>query len=268
MLRILCLSLILHLFLSTSGVSSDFDHDHNIWHSLLQKNVKILQEGQITQVDYEAFLRNREELTSYLSQLSDVKKEIFDGWSLDNQLAFLINAYNSWTIELILTKYPDLKSIKDLGSFFSSPWKKEFISLFEETISLDDIEHGLIRGSNRYNDPRIHFAVNCASIGCPALRPEPYVGQRLQTQLEEAMTLFLLDQTRNRYTGSRLEVSAIFKWYRKDFEKGHRNFTSLEQFFASQKRQFDFSENQVKQLLTGEMKIHFLSYDWDLNKVE
>ena len=91
----------------------------------------------------------------------------------------MINAYNAWTVEFILTKYPDLDSIKDLGSFFNSPWDKEFIPLLGKTVSLNDIEHGLIRGSDRYNDPRIHFAVNCASIGCPALREEAYTGDKL-----------------------------------------------------------------------------------------
>ena len=133
---------------------------------------------------------------------------------------------------MILTKCPDLESIKDLGSFFQSPWGKSFIPLLGGTRSLDDIEHGLIRGSGRYKDPRVHFAANCASIGCPSLRAEAYVGDRLDEQLEDAARSFLRDRSRNRLDEGELKVSSIFKWYRNDFEKGWRGKHSLAQFLA------------------------------------
>lgn len=117
--------------------------------------------------------------------MSRVDQLEFDQWSTRQQLAFLINAYNAWTVELILEKWPDIDSIKDLGGIFSSPWRKEFISLLGEKRSLDNIEHDLIRGSGRYQDPRIHFAVNCASIGCPALRAEAYTGAKINQQLDQ-----------------------------------------------------------------------------------
>jgi len=147
---------------------------HDNWNSLLNKHLISMNNGGTTEVDYAAFKHDQIKLQNYLEQLGKISRSEFDAWSKSKQLAFLINAYNAWTIELILTEYPDLKSIKDLGTLFKSPWDKEFIPLLGKTISLNDIEHGLIRGSDRYNEPRIHFAVNCASIGCPALRNEAY----------------------------------------------------------------------------------------------
>ena len=137
----------------------------------------MIQDGQASRVDYSAFQKNQKVLQAYLASMSAVSRSEFDSWTKDQQLAFLINAYNAWTIEFVLSAYPDIKSIKDLGSFFSSPWKKEFINLLGETRSLDNIEHTLIRGSGRYNEPRIHFAVNCASIGCPALLNRAYTAE-------------------------------------------------------------------------------------------
>jgi hypothetical protein len=239
--------------------------DHSVWNDLLQQHITVLQEGQATQVDYAGMATDRVALKSYLQALEAVKRADFDAWPPAQQLAFLINAYNAWTVELILTAYPDLESIKDLGSLFSSPWKKAFIPLLGETRSLDDIEHALIRGSGRYNDPRIHFAVNCASVGCPALRAEAFIAERLDGQLAEQTRLFLADRSRNRLQGDTLEVSSIFKWYREDFEKGWLGYQSLEVFFAAQSEPLGLSESDVQRLQAGKLDIDFLDYDWDLN---
>ena len=209
--------------------------------------------------------RKRSTLKSYLAGLSEVGQKEFDRWNKQEQLAFLINAYNAWTIELILTTYPNLESIKDLGSLFSSPWSKSFIPLLGKTRSLDDIEHGLIRGSGRYNDPRIHFAVNCASIGCPALRAEAYVSENLDQQLEEQIKVFLSDRSRNRINGGVLEFSSIFKWYREDFEKGWLGLDSLTELFVQHADNLGLSTSDVKRLQTGQIGIEFLDYDWRLN---
>lgn len=157
--------------------------DHGAWDQLLRNHVISFNGGEQTSVDYQGMQSDGQVLKQYLNQLSRIRPSQFEQSPKSSQLAFLINAYNAWTVELILTAWPNLESIKDLGGFLSSPWRKEFIPLLGETRSLDDIEHNLIRGSGAYNDPRIHFAVNCASIGCPALRPEAYVGNRLHEQL-------------------------------------------------------------------------------------
>lgn len=160
------------------------DHSHAAWSRLLQQHVVVQRGGQASQVRYTGFLAQRSEVQSYLRQLSAVSRSGFDAFSRTQQMAFLINAYNAFTVELILTRYPRLKSIKDLGNFLPSPWKQRWITLLGETVSLDDIEHGMLRKRGVYDDPSIHFAVNCASIGCPMLREEAYVPGRLEAQLD------------------------------------------------------------------------------------
>jgi hypothetical protein len=240
--------------------------DHSIWDGLLKKYVQAINDGKSTSVDYAGFLKEQGQLNLYLDKLSAMPLSEFDALAKEDQLAFLMNAYNAWTVDFILTKYPDLKSIKELGSFFRSPWKKEFIPLLGETRSLDDIEHNLIRGSGRYKEARIHFSVNCASIGCPALRAEAFIGSRLNAQLEEQTQLFLSDKTRNRISKDTLEVSSIFKWYKEDFEKGWSGVDSLENFFALYAEFLNLSDQQVLALKEDNLDIKFLDYDWRLNK--
>jgi len=239
--------------------------DHQEWDTLLKKHVSLLRGGQASEVDYAGMARDHEALQAYLERISHVSLAQFDLSSTRDQLAFLINAYNAGTVELVLTEYPNLKSIKDIGSLFRSPWEKEFVVLLGETRSLDDIEHGLIRGSNRYEDPRIHFAVNCASIGCPALRNEAYSGAKLDDQLQDQVQLFLSDRSRNRLQNGDLQVSPIFKWYREDFERGWMGFQSLQQFFSQQSALLGLSQDEVRRLNTGQIEIEYLDYDWRLN---
>ncbi len=240
--------------------------DDAVWDRLLKSHVQVIDGGKATTVDYQAMLQERQKLKQYLQALSSVSRQQFDQWPKPEQLAFLINAYNAATVELILTAWPDLNSIKELGGLFSSPWKKNFVSLLGEMRSLDDIEHGLIRGSARYNDPRIHFAVNCASIGCPALRAEAYDGKRLEQQLSEQSALFLQDRSRNQVAGTTIRVSSIFKWYREDFEKGWQGFTRLEDFLLAHAEDLGVSPAVAQQLKTGKATIEFMTYDWRLNK--
>lgn len=264
MMRILLTTLL--FVVPQSGLAAEFDN--TMWSTLLQDHVRMIDNGGATQVDYSGFLKNRELLDKYLQQLSAVEKPEFESWDANEQLAFLINSYNSWTVKLILSKYPDLESIKELGSLFRSPWKKEFVQIFGEKRSLDYIEHELIRGSDRYNDPRIHFAVNCASIGCPALRAEPYTGAQVTSQLAEATSLFLQDRSRNRIDNGALEVSSIFKWYKEDFEKGWHGVSSLRQFLADHTKDLGLTDAQAESVRSGATKIKYLKYDWGLNQVQ
>lgn len=265
MFKAVMLSLILFFvspWLQASGVS------HTHWNDLLKTHVTATADGHSTQVNYAAFKKQRSELKAYLKTLSALSQGQFDALPKNEQLAFLINAYNAWTVELILTKYPDLTSIKDLGSLFSSPWKKSFIPLLGKTVSLDDIEHGLIRGSGRYQEPRIHFAVNCASIGCPSLRAEAYSGDKLESQLEDQTRRFLADTSRNRFNKGTMELSSIFKWYREDFETGWRKAESLPAFLALYSDVLSLSPKAEKQLRSGDIDIDFLDYDWNLNSTQ
>lgn len=260
-----CLA-IFAVLMGTSFAALSDSVDHESWDSLLVKHVAPINQGKSTGVDYSGFKQDRNILKAYLTSLSSLSDSDFQTLSKDQQLAFLINAYNAWTIELILTAYPDLESIRDLGSFFRSPWKKDFIPLLGKTRSLDDIEHNLIRGTDRYSDARIHFAVNCASIGCPSLRAEAFVGEKLDAQLEKQTKLFLADETRNRFDDNELQVSSIFKWYREDFEKGWSGYNSLEGFFNQYADILGLSQSQQAELKAGDIDIEFLDYDWRLNK--
>lgn len=250
---------------STSQAAQADTFDHSQWNQLLERHVIPLHTNPTTEVDYVGMAHDRSLLKRYLEHLSKVSQNEFELWSIDEQLAFLINVYNAATVEIVLTGFPDIESIKDIVNFFNSPFKKEFISLFGEIISLDDIEKGLILGSDRYNEPRVHFALNCASIGCPALRPQAYRGDRLHLQLEEQTKSFLSDKTRNYLDGQTLRVSSLFKWYRSDFEERWPDIHSLGELFARYASSLHLSEANAKDLLSGKIKIRYLDYDWHLN---
>lgn len=255
----------------TAQAATEASNMHESWNTLLNQNVVAINNGHSTAVDYASMKKQYSELKVYLDTLSVVTQSEFDSWEKSKQLAFLINAYNAWTVDLIVTNYPGIDSIKDLGSFFSSPWSKKFVSLLGEKRSLDNLEHDLIRGAVDsegkavYPDHRIHFAVNCASIGCPALREEAYTADKLEQQLEEQTVRFLADSTRNFAKGDTLSVSSIFKWYRVDFEKGYKNTDTLEQFMLQYSAELNLTPDQQKALTNGKMDIEFLDYDWDLN---
>jgi len=239
--------------------------DHTIWDGLLKKHVLTLRGGQASQLNYAGMSVDHSQLKTYLTQLSRVTRTEFDGWDKATQLAYLLNAYNAYTVELVLTGYPKVASIKDLGSFFQSPWKKAFFQLLGQARSLDDVEHGLMRGSGRYNEPRVHFAANCASIGCPALRAQAYVGERLDAQLEDATQSFLSDRSRNRMEGDAMKVSSIFKWYKGDFEKGWRGADSLTGFLLLYRRSLGLTDAAATSLAADGLAIEYLDYDWRLN---
>lgn len=258
-----CMAMLVFGLVSHAALADQFDH--RPWDQLLQRHVTPIRNGQATVVDYDGFARDKPRLDSYLHAMSATTEAEFDQWLQHEQLAFLINAYNAWTIHLVLTGYPDIDSIKDLGNILRSPWEKKFIPLFGKTLSLDDIEHGLMRNSGRHRDPRIHFAVNCASIGCPALRPEAYLGDRLDAQLQEQQLLFLADRTRNRLEGDTLKVSPVFRWYRQDFEWGWSGIESLLEFFTRYADPLGLSDEHIRRLERGRINIGYLDYDWRLN---
>ncbi len=243
------------------------DFDHGIWDNLLRENLTVLRDGQATQVDYQAMEMDRDKLRSYLDQLSAISQDQFESWEQQEQLAFLINAYNAWTVELILKEGPDLDSIRDIGFLPNAAWRIEFISLFDEQVSLDDIEHGMIRGWGRYNEPRIHFAVNCAAIGCPALRNEAYNGDKLSEQLEDSTRRFLSDRSRNYKAKNRLYISRIFDWYEEDFEQGWQGIDSVTGFVLGYADAMELTEQDVRQLQQREWRIRYADYDWGLNRV-
>jgi len=253
--------------LAAPARAQDFDSSHAAWTALLRKHVRLQRGGQATQVAYAAFMADRAALKAYLASLSAVPAARFAGWPRAERQAFLINAYNAFTVELILTRYPDLKSIKDLGSLFSTPWKPKWVPLLGAQVSLDDIEHAMLRQRGAYDDPRVHFGVNCASIGCPALREEAFVAARLDAQLDEQALRFMSDRTRNRYNPQRgrLELSKIFDWFGEDFRLGHRGVASLAAFAARYAEPLADAPADRERIRAGTVDIAFADYDWSLN---
>jgi hypothetical protein len=255
---------------AASGLRSQaFDPGHAAWTALLRKHVVTLRGGQASQVRYAGFKADRAALQSYLDSLSAVGDAAFKAVGKAQQMAFLINAYNAFTVELILTKYPGLASIKDLGNVFSSPWKPKWIPLLGGNVSLDDIEHGMLRERRRFDDPRVHFGVNCASIGCPPLREEAFVAERLEAQLDEQALRFMSDRTRNRFDAAagRLEVSKIFDWYGVDFSLGHRGIESLPAFLSRYAGTLADAQVDRERVRSQHAEIRFLPYEWKLNDV-
>lgn len=252
------------IFSAASRVAAE-PFSHTSWDTLLKETVAVAGEGHASVVDYRGLRARRDRLSSYLETLSAVSQQEFEQWSSAEQLAFLINSYNAWTVELVLRHYPSISSIRDIGGWWRSPWKIEFIPLLGVSRSLDDIEHGLIRGSSRYRDPRIHFAVNCASIGCPALASEAFTGGDLELQLQRATGRFLSDRSRNYLRDGRLHLSKIFSWYREDFVRSWRGSSSLQDFLLRYADDLNLSDAQRRQLRRADMPIRYLDYDWRLN---
>lgn len=261
------LLLALLILLSPGFALAAFDQSHTQWDTLTRKHVSWLPGGHASQVDYKGFQADRAALKSYLDGLSAVQQAEYDAWNKQQKLAFLLNAYNAFTIELILTGYPDVKSIKDLGSFISSPWKKKFFALLGKQRSLDDTEHGLIRAPGAFDEARIHMAANCASVGCPALRNEAYSGDKLDAQLDDSVARFLSDRTRNRYNAGsgKLEVSRIFDWYGKDFAA---RAGSVEAWLAKYADRLADDAGQQQRIRDRKAKLDFLDYDWALNDIK
>lgn len=221
-------------------------HDHKDWNDLTKKYVD--NKGN---VNYKGFKSEVAKLDAYLTLLS--KNHPQKSWSKDNQLAFWINAYNAFTVKLIVKNYP-VKSIKELGGSIykvNTPWDIKFIKIGEEVYDLNNIEHSIIR--KEFNDPRIHFAVNCASISCPKLRNEAYVGSKLNAQLDDQTKAFLADKSKNKITKESAKLSKLFKWYSGDFSDKEGSVINFINKYAPIK----ISENT---------EISYLDYDWNLNE--
>lgn len=263
-LTLLCLLLLAPLLRGAEA----FDHQHAAWTALLANHVRWNAEGTASSVDYAGFKGERKALAAYLATLSAVPRAEFDRWSTPERQAFLINAYNAYTVELILRADALPASIKDLGSLFRSPWKQRFFTLLGEERHLDDVEHDLLRGAEGFNEPRIHFAVNCASIGCPALRPEAYTAGALDAQLEDQTRRFLRDRSRNRYDAAsdELQLSKIFDWYAVDFERDWRGTRSVGGFAALYADALALPAAVATRAASGDLAIDWTDYDWALNR--
>lgn len=256
---------------SVAPSSSSFDHSYTILNQIFKSVVVNERGGQASSVKYGAV--DQAALKKAMDSALSLSKKEVDSWSKENQLAYYFNLYNGMTIVKVLEKYPNIKSFKEFGSgfpFFKSPWKVKFFKLFGEESHLDRLEHELVRETGKFNEPRVHFAFNCASIGCPALRDEAFVGSKIESQLEDATVKFLSDKTRNRYHAKKkkLEVSKIFDWYKGDFEQGHKDFHELKDVFAKYAHLFSKDKEVLKKLKEKKISVSFLDYDWNLNSAK
>lgn len=211
--------------------------DHSKWNVLLQKHV-----SKSGKVSYKGFQKNQKELTSYLNELA--KNMPTKSWSKNAVLAYWINVYNAFTVQLILDNYP-VKSIKDINN----PWGKKFFVLGTKKYSLEEVEHEILR---KMDEPRIHFAINCASYSCPNLLNEAYNDETLDKQLTQAAKSFINDKTKNTITAEKVEISSIFDWFSGDFTKKGNLIDFLNKY------------SSVK--INSNAKINHKEYNWNLNE--
>ncbi len=217
-------------------------------------------------VNYQQLQANRQELDRFNQSFAMVSPETYNSWSEQEKLAFLINAYNSFTLQSIIDQNPLKKSIRDI----SGVWKRRKFAIAGREKTLDNIEHDIIR--KEFNEPRIHMALVCAAMSCPILRNEAYTAEELDAQLD--------DQTRKFITSSQgfkidrdqniVYLSSIFKWFGKDWIANYK----IENKFTGSKKEkavLNFisqylNPQDLQYLEQGKYKISYLKYDWSLNK--
>jgi hypothetical protein len=219
---------------------------HEKFTSLLQKHVD--SDGM---VDYKGFIADSAEFNAYLSLL-ETHHPNEKNWSKDEQLAYWINAYNAFTIRLIIRNYP-VESIKDLGGSIyrvNTPWDIKFINIEGNAYHLNNIEHSIIR--KQYDEPRIHFALVCAAISCPKLRNEAFEAARLESQLEDQARHFFNSQSRNQISPNAPKVSKLMDWYGGDFKNHAASIPA-------------YINKYSKIKIAAGAKLDYLDYRWELN---
>lgn len=233
---------------------------HAVFDSLLQKHVT--PEGT---VNYKGFIQDSVQFNEYLTLLKNNHPNK-KNWSREEQLAYWINAYNAFTVQLIVDNYP-VKSIKDIKSgigFVNSVWDIKFIKIEGQEYDLNNIEHSIIR--KEFNEPRIHFAVNCASYSCPRLRNEAFTAERLEEQLDDQARLFFNDKRKNKIISkNKIILSSILKWYSTDFT----NKGLFSRIFGGKGRTqklINFVNPYVDIDINKDAEIEFMDYRWDLNE--
>jgi hypothetical protein len=243
--------------------AAQFDQTHAGYDALLKRFVT---DGR---VDYQGLKAETTTLDRYLDNTAGVTEATFNAWAKSERLAFLINLYNAATLKLIVDHYP-VKSIKDIGSIFKGPWDQPVVRLLGKTITLDNLEHDIIR--KQYREPRIHIALVCAAKSCPTLRSEAYVAAKLDAQLDEQSRRFLASPAGLRIDRGKKAVyfSSIFKWYGEDFVAGFSPASGFSGLDTTQRAVANFcggylSASDGDYLKAGGYAVKYLDYDWALN---
>ena len=220
--------------------NTDEKVNHSTWSGMIKMNIS--SKGV---VNYEAFKKDVSKLNEYLRELSETK--ITSSWSKKDKMAFWINVYNAFTIKLILNNYP-VKSIKEIDK----PWDQKFFSIDGKSMSLGEVEHNILR---KFGDPRIHFAINCASASCPRLIQVPYTAKNLESLLERQTIEFINDPFYNTITSYTVNVSKLFDWYKKDF-KEHSGSV------------INFINKYSKVSIGNQKNKGYKPYDWTINSAQ
>ncbi len=224
--------------LVSTTANSAVNVDHSQWDKLLKKHVN--SEGL---VDYKGFQKDQAQLDSYLNMLSE--KNPNNDWSVQELLAYYINIYNAATVKLIVENYP-VKSIKDIDG----AWTKGRVAVGNKELSLGGIENGILR---KMDEPRIHFAINCASISCPKLMDEAYTAAKINEQLDRAAKEFI-NSEKNDISANSPKLSSIFDWYQKDFTVNGK------------KDVIGFINKYSKTKINPGAAITYKDYNWNLNE--
>lgn len=231
---------------SVPGMAGTNPPSNKSWNELLKANVSA--DGK---VNYKGFIKEKAKLEAYVKSISENAPDR-KNWSKDEQLAYWINAYNAFTIKLIVDNYP-VESIKDLGPKLKIPlikdvWHYKFFKIGGQESSLDEIEHSILR--KEFEEPRIHFAINCASVSCPPLLNEAFEAATINSQLDKVAKGFI-NSSRNKITPEAIQISPIFSWFKGDFTKNG----SL----------IDFLNKYSRVKIKSDAKVSNLDYDWNLN---
>ncbi|KHD23584.1 hypothetical protein NM09_18085 [Vibrio caribbeanicus] len=231
-------------FWQQSDQSNPATISHAKWQTFLDKY--LIKEGQYTLVKYGSVsAQDKQKLNQYIAALAAIDPREY---SLNEQYAYWVNLYNAITVELILNDYP-VKSITKLGGLFSfGPWGDEVVTVAGKNLTLNDIEHRILRPI--WNDPRTHYAVNCASLGCPNLQPQAFTAGNTEQLLEKAAMEFINSDKGVLYTSSRVQLSSIYDWFADDFG----NEQELIQHLAKYRPELT--------KLNGKFSYE---YDWNLN---
>lgn len=217
-------------------------------------------------VDYEGLQSNRQQLDKFVAAMGEVSPSTYEAWGEKEKIAFLINAYNAFTLQSIIDQDPLKKSIREIPGV----WKIRKFTLAGQEKTLDNIEHKILRAN--FNEPRIHAALVCAAVSCPPLRTEPYTASQLDFQLDEQVRIWLARPQGLRIERERekVSISAIFDWFGEDWVLSY----GVEEKFSGNEQQratLNFisryvSPEEAQYLEEGNYELNYLDYDWSLNR--
>jgi Protein of unknown function, DUF547 len=219
---------------------------HEVWDELVLEHVT-----EAGAVDYRGIMQDSVKFNAYLGMLSSHHPNETH-WTKEERLAYWINAYNAYTVKLILDHYPveSIKNIKKGIPQINSVWDIKFIEIGGQSYDLNKIEHGILR--KEFSEPRIHFAINCASVSCPRLRNEAFRADNIESQLTSQAMSFLSDPVKNQLSADHVRISKLFSWFKGDF--------------TSNGSLINFLNEHGPVRIDQNAKIDYLNYDWNLNE--